>query len=394
MRRVQQEAPSGTQFRPVFVPGGAAVVANAVYRGTRFEGLHVCALTDPIVEDRIVPVGGNYAIGSAPKPERVPTERIRTDPKAWEALLGLLAWGPGDLDDARFLWRVSRRYRPLRFFGFRRSAVRLPRWFWFLYAFLAAKAMKLPAERFAARHDRLVIVCYYHARSLGLVRAFRRRGKPVTDVQHGLIGPSHFAYANERAWAIRSRLQPTDFLVWSASTKAFLERVTRRPAAVRTFDDSRYFRAVPRPDRSRPRVMVALQWGSVLPDGLVAFIRGASWADWVLRMHPRDRIAAGQRPDCAALRQCAHVSVEEAGLPIGESVRGADLVLTWNSSVTSEAALAGRRSIFWDASVRESFRDEIESGLAECLPLEAIPSRITALLGTGTPFSALPAAVR
>ena len=373
------------------MPGGAAVVANAVYRGTRFEGRHVCPLTDPIVEDRIVAVGGNYAIGAAPKPERVPSERIRTDPTAWEALLGLLAWGPGDLADARFLWRISRRYRPLRFFGFRRSAVRLPRWVWFLYAFLAAKAMRLPAGEFAARHDRLIIVCYYHARSLGLVRAFRRQGKPVTDVQHGLVGPSHFAYANERAWAVRSSLQPTDFLVWSASAKAFLERSTGRPAVVRSFDDSRYHRARPRADPSRPRVMVALQWGSVLPDGLVAFIRDAGWADWVLRMHPRDRIAPDERPDRAALRGCGHVTLEEEGLPLGESVRGADLVLTWNSSVTSEAALAGRRSIFWDASVRESFRDEIDAGMAECLPLDEIPARITAMLRGGGPVRPGPA---
>ena len=362
---------------------GAAVVANAVYRRTKVDGLAVSTLTDPIVEDRLVPVGGNYAIGDAPKPERVPSERVRTDPTALEAVLGLLAWDAADLDDARFLWRVSRRYRPLRFFGFRKSAMRLPRWFWFLYAFLMAKAMKVPAEAFASRHERLIIVCYYHARSLGLVRAFRRQGKPVTDVQHGLIGPSHFAYANESAWRVPSRLQPTGFLAWSASAKAFLERTTGRAAEVRAFDDSRYFTPVPRADASRPRVMVALQWGSELPAGLVDFIARSPWADWVLRMHPRDRVAANERADCAALRAHPHVQLEPEGLPLGASVRGADLVLTWNSSVTSEAAMAGRRSIFWDESVRESFRDEIDAGFAECLRVEEIPGRIEALLRAG-----------
>ncbi len=361
-------------------PSGAAVVANAVYRRTKVDGLAVSTLTDPIVEDRLVPVGGNYAIGDAPKPERVPSQRVRTDPTAWEAVRGLLAWDAADIEDARFLWRVSRRYRPLRFFGFRKSAMRLPRWFWFLYAFLVAKAMRVPAGEFAARHDRLIIVCYYHARSLGLVRAFRRQGKPVVDVQHGLIGPSHFAYANESAWQLRSRLQPTGFLVWSASAKAFLERTTGRSAEVRTFDDSRYFTPVPRADPSRPRVMVALQWGSVLPDVLVDFIASASWADWVLRMHPRDRVAAAERSDVARLRAHAHVQLEPEGLPLGASVRGADLVLTWNSSVTSEAAMAGRRSIFWDAAVRESFRDEIDAGFAECLAVEEIPARVRAML--------------
>lgn len=359
---------------------GAAVVANAVYRRTKVDGLAVSTLTDPIVEDRLLPIGGNYAIGDAPKPERVPSQRVRTDPTAWEAVRGLLAWDAADIEDARFLWRVSRRYRPLRFFGFRKSAMRLPRWFWFLYAFLAAKAMSVPAGEFAARHERLIIICYYHARSLGLVRAFRRQGKPVIDVQHGLIGPSHFAYANESAWKLKSRLQPTGFLVWSASAKAFLERTTGRPAEVRTFDDSRYFTPVPRADPTRPRVMVALQWGSVLPDVLVDFIASASWADWVLRMHPRDRVAASERPDVARLRVHAHVQLEPEGLPLGASVRGADLVLTWNSSVTSEAAMAGRRSIFWDEAVRESFRDEIDAGFAECLPVEAIPARIDQLL--------------
>jgi hypothetical protein len=370
----------GSGPRLACTAGGAAVVANAVYRGTRFKGLHVSPLTDPIVEDGLVPVGGNYAIGEAPKPERVPTERVRTDPTAWEAIRGLLSWDASDLADARFLWRISRRYRPLRFVRFRTSAMRLPRWFWFAYAFLMAKAMKVPAERFARQHDQLIIVCYYHARSLGLVRAFRRQAKPVTDVQHGLIGPSHFAYANQSAWASDSRLQPTGFLAWNGSTKEFLERITGRRAEVRVFDDSRYFVPTPRTDPSRPRVLVALQWGSELPSALVEYITQASWSDWVLRMHPRDRVSASGRSDVAALRSCCHVQLEPEGLPIGASVRGVDLVLTWNSSVTSEAAMAGRRSIFWDASVRESFRSEIDAGLAECIELGAIPARIDQLL--------------
>jgi hypothetical protein len=134
--------------------------------------------------------------------------------------------------------------------------------------------------------------------------------------------------------------------------------------------------SVPLADLGRPRVMVALQWGSVLPTLLVDFIGRSTSIDWVLRMHPRDRLAANERPDCAALSQFAHVRVEPEGLPICASLHGADLVLTWNSSVISEAAMAGRRSIFWDEAVRESFRDEIDAGFAECLPLELIPARI------------------
>lgn len=364
-----------------FVPGAAAVVANAVYRGTRCGGFHVSPLTDPIIEDGLFPAAGSYAIGEAPTPERIPSVRVPTDPTLLEALVGLLSWGPRDLADARFLWRISRRYSPLRFFKHLRSPVRLPRWLWFLYAFLAAKAMKLPAARFAAEHDRLVIVCYYHARSLGLVRAFRRQGKPVIDVQHGLIGPSHFAYGNERAWQVSSDLQPTGFLVWTPSVQDFLRRTTARDAMVRPFDDSRYHVAVPRSSGGRPRVLVSLQWGALLPGSLVEHVRCADGCDWVLRMHPRDRIAAADRADCAALAGLPHVAVESSEVPLGSSLRASDLHVTRNSSVITEAALAGKTSVFWDPAVIGSFRDEIESGFAEFVPLERLPARLAAVTG-------------
>ena len=340
-------------------------------------------LTDPIIEDGLIPAAGSYAIGEAPKPEWIPSVRIPTDPTPLEALVGLLSWGPRDVADARFLWRVSRRYSPLRFFRFLRSPVRLPRWLWFLYAFITAKAMKLPAARFAAGHDRLVIVCYYHARSLGLVRAFRLQGKPVIDVQHGLIGPSHFAYGNELAWKVRSALQPTGFLVWTPSVREFLRRTTGRDAMVRPFDDSRYHVALPRTCPGRPRVLVSLQWGAELPGSLVEHVRRSDWCDWVLRMHPRDRIPAAERSDCAALAGLPHVTVESAEVPLGSSLRASDLHVTRNSSVITEAALAGKASVFWDPVVIGSFRDEVESGLAEFVPLEDLPARVDMLVRPG-----------
>ena len=42
--------------------------------------------------------------------------------------------------------------------------------------------------------------------------------------------------------------------------------------------------------------------------------------------------------------------------------------------------MAGRRSIVWDEAVRESFRDEIDAGFAECLAVEEIPARVRAML--------------
>jgi hypothetical protein len=48
--------------------------------------------------------------------------------------------------------------------------------------------------------------------------------------------------------------------------------------------------------------------------------------------------------------------------------------------VITEAALAGVPSIFWDPVVTESFRDEVESGLAVFAPLDQLAQRIDAVL--------------
>ncbi len=361
----------------------AAVVADAGFRKTEINGQAVCLLTDVIVE-RHGAYFSSWRFGRVVQPERVPSREVSLHPGLFDALRAMLIWTIRDLKDALALWRLMSGYpKPMRKIpGL--GMCELPHWVWFTYSFIAIKLAYSPAARFAAQFDELHIVNFVNTKSMALVRAFRASGKPVCEIQHGLIGPTHPGYSNTEFWRMDTRVSPTRFLVWNQSTKDFLEAVARRPADVRDFDDSYY---VPQhdsgPKDGRRCVLLTLQWGMSLPEPITRMVEEFTDVRWIVRPHPRDPVPPLRRRDCARLSTLDHVTITDPASPLVLDLRCCDLHLTENSSVVIEAAAVGRKSLFWDETQLEAFASEIRSGLAVCRPPELIPRLVRRALACG-----------
>jgi len=351
------------------------VVADFGFRRSIIDGRSVSLLSDALVErdpDRF----SSWRFGGAGPSERVPSREVPLRLRPLDPLRALFVWSRGDLRDAAALRCLMSGFpRPMRRIPLL-GLTRLPHWLWFLYAIAGIRLFAGPAARFAANFDDLFVVCFYNTKSLALVYAFRAAAKNVTDIQHGLLGPTHPAYANARLWRSGSRLLPTAFLVWNAAAKEFLERVTGRPAEIRPFDDSVYFPAMPdRGEDPRPCVLVTLQWGATLPPQVVDMVARLDGVRWVLRPHPRDPEPPDDREDCRRLSLLPHVKISDPAEPLLVSLYCCDLHITENSSVVIEAAAIGRVSLFWDESIKSAFDSEISMGLARWVSADAI-SRI------------------
>lgn len=332
----------------------------------------VCLLSDALVE-RDPERFSSWRFGGIGLRERVSSHEVPLKPRVHDLLRAVLMWGRSDLSEAFVLRELLSGFpRPMRrlpLLGF----CTLPHWFWFLYVFIGIRVLAGPAARFASSFDELFVVCFYNTRSLALVRAFRTVSKEVIDIQHGLIGPTHPAYANLLFWQSGSRLAPTGFLVWNASAREFLERTTGRPACIRDFDDFHYFPDIQdRGSDSRPCVLVSLQWGTVLPQSVIDMIIQLDDVRWILRPHPRDPMQPADRQDCAKLSVFPHVELTDPTQPLLLALIRCNLHISENSSVVIEAAAMGRRSIFWDPTCVSAFQSEMEGGLALCASLDAL----------------------
>jgi hypothetical protein len=326
----------------------------------------VSLLTDALIEGHSASLS-SWRFGKVAQPERVPSREVPLYPGLLDAIRGLLVWKISDLKDARALWRLMSGYpKPMRtipWLGF----CELPHWVWFTYSFLAIKFAYSPAARFAAQFDELQIVNYVNTKSMALVRAFRASGKPVCEIQHGLIGPTHPGYSNRAFWQMESWITPTRFLVWNQTTREFLESVSGRPAEVRSFDDSYYLSASDyRRDRVRRSILLTLQWGTTLPEQIIEMVHAFSDVHWILRPHPRDPISPMDRPDCARLSRLEHVEISDPASPLIVELARCELHVTENSSVVIEAATCGRKSIFWDVNSLGAFDAEVGAGMALC----------------------------
>ena len=348
-----------------------SVVQHARSKKAVIDGALVSTLTDPIVEQNPT-THTSWIIGARGGPERVPSQEVPLQVGALDVLRMLFVWRREDLRDAAALWRLAfgsaQKLTPQRWvpvLGY----LRIPRICWFSYVLCGIRLWSRSASRFAAQFDELYIVCFYDAKCLALTRAFRAQDKPVTDVQHGLIAPSHAIYANQEYWRDGGDLAPTGFLVWDAPTKNFIEQVSLRHATIRDFDHSYYFsesRSVA--DSHANCILVTLQWGTSLPTEVLDVITTRSDLRWLLRMHPNDRTPSAKRADCARLAQLSNVEIVEASSPLHLDLSRSILHLTENSSVVIEAATVGVYSVFWDDRCMTAFETQVAKGLASHCP--------------------------
>ena len=245
------------------------------------------------------------------------------------------------------------------------------------------------ARRLAATAPRLAfVVSYYSLEGMAFVHACRGLDIPVVDLQHGVQGDLHPAYA---AWPAPGAggvhaLVPDRFWVWSAWEERSIERwaagtghaavvagnpwldVWREgspwPGAAEAVAAARALRAR---SAGRPVVLVTLQFG-LAPGEQIEPLRdlmraaGDRLAFWV-RLHP----AMLERRDEVRARLTGVAPYELdacSDLPLHALLPVADVHLTHSSSTVIEAAQVGLASVLTTAYGAELFTPLIDAGVA------------------------------
>ena len=239
-----------------------------------------------------------------------------------------------------------------------------------------------------ARPRMAFVVSFYGIEGMAFVLACRRSGVPVVDIQHGVQGEMHPAYA---AWPAPPQgtshtLLPDRFWVWSAWERDVIDRWARGTDHAVVVGGNPWMDVWQRGSRwpgvasalgaahalrqragGRPVVLVTLQYG--LADAeqltpLAALLReaGDRLAFWV-RLHP---VMLQERKAIRALLDAAgRCELDEpTDLPLQALLPCVDVHLTHSSSVVIEAAQFGLRSALTTAYGAELFGPLLASGIA------------------------------
>lgn len=132
------------------------------------------------------------------------------------------------------------------------------------------------------------VVCYYDVKCFSIILAANRLGIPSIDLQHGVQGKNHMAYAQWPEEVINNtRLLPTHFYVWDDNSRKVIEAWKKeRDQIILGCNKWVLDRAV---KRSNNILLVTLQpIDNFLPDFLIRLIKDYKGnKKWFVRLHPR-----------------------------------------------------------------------------------------------------------
>ncbi|MEM7411064.1 MAG: glycosyltransferase [Myxococcota bacterium] len=243
------------------------------------------------------------------------------------------------------------------------------------------------AQRFgewlaAAQPRSLVVDCWYLCEMLGATLAAHRQGIPVIDLQHGIQGHAHPAYAGwNRPPEGGYETFPDRFWVWGDwdaqslrdhNPGAFTEndvRVVGNPWIAdwstlvprRGGEEAR--EATPPPGISRT-VLVTLQKGVPFRDSLVELVRASptDW-HWWIRLHRNMRERAPQLEQELRSATGRPVEVERATeLPLYALLRNSSWHVTAFSTCALEAMAFGVPTLLTDASGSHAYAEFVAQG--------------------------------
>jgi hypothetical protein len=232
-------------------------------------------------------------------------------------------------------------------------------------------------ERSGATHA--FVNTYYSLEGLAFVQAARRLGLLSVDLQHGIQGPHHVAYAR---WlsppACGYSTLPDEFWVWGAEEASAIDAwrsscTTHVPRISGNFwlqrwrDESdplvaRYLKQARGLRGSQPQALVCVAWG-VPDEETVKLIEAAKLCGpsiaWWWRLHPVLARQSGEFARRLERHGLDGSQVRQAtDLPLFALLRAADLTLTYSSTVIREAAELGVPSV-----VTSDYGAEMHSGL-------------------------------
>jgi hypothetical protein len=228
---------------------------------------------------------------------------------------------------------------------------------------------------------------YYNAIMLGIVSAFRHLGKEVWDVQHGLIGPTHGAYNNSKAYSLDSNFRPTGFLVWNTNFGSYIEETLGVHWKSTDYLHLKGFQQSSNSYRDRKTILYSLQWGTPIPDDVKYVVRHLEGVDWIFRKHPHE---AADCDDLEWLSDFPNANLVDASEPLAAALSRSMLHVTFNSSVVFEAAVLNIPSIILANSINSPnadsyaiFSDPIGEGIACIVDEGALMSAIMYYLSIG-----------
>lgn len=302
-----------------------------------------------------------YCLGEPVADGLVPALHVSLKPSLSELVWGAFRAGPIRFCDVAFLCRLFRHneHVPIHGFGSKWLAI-----FWPLWAVRNLIVSRYYAYRFrniAETFDQARIIVYYGAAMLGVVYAFRRLGKPVCEIQHGYIGPSHNAYNKERIALPRSFYAPSSFVVWDERTANFLQIMGAQDIEIVGYRHLTNFTTA-RGEIRKHVVLVTTQWLTPLPRVLTKLVTRFDHVTWRFRLHPLESDA---RTDIGAFLRQGNVELSRPENTLADDLAESVLHLTEHSSAVHEAAALGVFSVFCDPMGLERFAHEIASGLAQ-----------------------------
>lgn len=211
--------------------------------------------------------------------------------------------------------------------------------------------------------------------------ACHKRGVWVADVQHGVIGESHPWYGTRFRSQDPTEWLPDAFIVWDAGSAAVIDPwaapkgirtivtgnrwvarfLSRRPEDQLVSELFSRYESGAADGGAKPSILITLSWGNhdipngFLPEALCEVIRDtASQYSWKVRLHP-NQLSGFATHEGGLFREFfeknlkGHVEWEGAtrsALPV--VLRHTDVHISWNSSVSIEAAQMGVRTALLD----------------------------------------------
>lgn len=234
------------------------------------------------------------------------------------------------------------------------------------------------------------VVGYYDVSGYAFVLAANRVGALSIDIQHGVTGALHLAYAN---WNVAPSgglaLLPRLFWCWSDEDAQAINQWSdaHRPIRYQTVigghpfleawrtgllhlppEDQMALDKLNASAQGKPVVLITLQPHLISQDALAPLLQ--AWAlqpcaAWWIRLHP---MAQADRPQIEALLEnygVTHWNIAEAtSLPLPVLLRKAALHGTHSSSAVIEAELLGVPSVVWSDYGGQLFDGHIQRGTA------------------------------
>lgn len=235
--------------------------------------------------------------------------------------------------------------------------------------FLQADYFEMGLRKSGVKH--LFVVCYYDAKCFSFMLAANRLGLQTIDLQHGVQGKQHMAYAK---WPLdilcRVKFLPTHFYVWDRSSFNTILEWKQDTDKVLLGSNKWFEERIKKV--SDNIILLSLQpVDDFLPDYLLSLIKGYTGnKKWYARLHPRQMDEIDKIESLFAREGLLEkVDVRKAShTPLTDLLQHTAIHITFYSSVAIEAGYFQIPTYFLSEKGMSYFTDFLDEKLIYCYP--------------------------